>query len=399
MEPLEADVKGVSQNALRVTALTGVAATVIAALIAWRSPVAAALREGRPVTGILFGTDWVDHACHSDTLLWWRYDPADSRLDILSIPRDTHVDVPGYRFRRINEVFAYHFARTRNDAVASEALREAVADRLGIKGTPLEPRYTLHVDYDGFRRFVDRAGGIRVHVDETMQYDDNAGNLHIHYDPGEYLLSGQKALEYVRFRGKSGDRGRILRQVDFLRAVMEKVVSPETFLRWPGLVSSVAASIRANFSWRDILCLALETKHLRPERVTPAILPGNPRGAEWVVDPERLSYMMAQWGGRPVADSPAAGLSAKKITVKVRNGTGRPGLALTATHRLRAAGFDVVDWGDYNARQVKTRVWDRVGTIENARKVAQALGTDFVLSDLDATLRTDVEVVLGDDYQ
>jgi hypothetical protein len=59
----------------------------------------------------------------------------------------------------------------------------------------------------------------------------------------------------------------------------------------------------------------------------------------------------------------------------------------------------VVDWGDYNARQTKTRVVDRVGAIENARKVAQTLGTDFVLSDVDPSLRTDVEVVLGDDYR
>ena len=58
----------------------------------------------------------------------------------------------------------------------------------------------------------------------------------------------------------------------------------------------------------------------------------------------------------------------------------------------------MLDWGDYNGRQVKTRVLDRAGTIENARKVAQTLGADSIMSDVDPSLRTDVEVVLGEDY-
>ena len=91
-----------SQHALRVVALSGAGLVAFAGLLEHASPVARALREGRPVTGIVFGTDLVDHARHSDPLMWWRYDPAAGRVDLLSIPRDTRVDVPGYRFRRIN---------------------------------------------------------------------------------------------------------------------------------------------------------------------------------------------------------------------------------------------------------------------------------------------------------
>jgi LCP family protein required for cell wall assembly len=329
--------------------------------------------------------------------LWWRYNPAEARLDVLSIPRDTRVGGTGRRFRRINEVYAAQFAQTHDDRRASEALREAIGGLLGVAGTPLEPRQWVHVDYEGFRRFVDTVGGVRVHVDEPMNYDDKAGDLHIHYEPGEYVLSGSRSLEYVRFRGRSGDRGRILRQMDFFRALIHKAASPEIFLRWPRLLAVAAGGLRSNLTWPDLLCLAVEVKHVRPERITPAILPGRPVGAEWAVDEKRLAYMMAQWGA-VVAEPPPAGPLANKITIRVGNATRRQGLALSATRRLRAAGFDVVDWGDYNARQTKTRVVDRVGAIENARKVAQAMGTDFVLSDVDPSLRTDVEVVLGDDY-
>jgi LCP family protein required for cell wall assembly len=331
--------------------------------------------------------------------MWWRYNPADARLDVLSIPRDTRVNGAGRRFRRINEIYTAEFAQTRDDRRASEALRDAVVGLLGVAGTPLEPRRWIHVDYEGFRRFVDTMGGIRVHVDEPMNYDDKAGDLHIHYEPGDFVLSGGRALEYVRFRGKSGDRGRILRQMDFFRSLICKAASPEIFLRWPRLLAVAARGLRSNLSWPDLLCLAVEAKHIRPERITPAILPGRPVGAEWAVDEKRLAYMMAQWGAAAAAEPPPAGPLANRITIRVGNATRRQGLALSATRRLRAAGFDVVDWGDYNARQTKTRVVDRVGAIENARKVAQTLGTDFVLSDVDPSLRTDVEVVLGDDYR
>ena len=114
-----------------------------------------------------------------------------------------------------------------------------MAQRLKIEGTALEPRFFLHMDYQGFRNFIDILGGLRVRVDEPMHYDDNAGKLHIHYEPGEYLMGGQEALEYVRFRGKSGDRGRVLRQMDFMRLLFDRVTSAELFLRWPRLVAAV----------------------------------------------------------------------------------------------------------------------------------------------------------------
>jgi polyisoprenyl-teichoic acid--peptidoglycan teichoic acid transferase len=395
---LEAAVRAVPVHVLRAAALAGAALVAAAAGLTQASPVGKSLREGKPITGILFGTDLVDHARHSDTLMWWRYDPRAGRADLLSIPRDTRVDVPGYKFRRVNEVYTYHYAKTKDHAQAAEALRRAVSGLLDVEGTPLEPQVCMHVDYAGFRKFIDLIGGVPVRVDEPMHYDDNAGKLHIHYEPGDHVLSGQKALEYIRFRGRSGDRGRVLRQMDFLRVLLEKASSPTIFLRWPRLVGVAAGGFRSTLSVADLLPLALEVKHLRPERITPALLPGHPRGASWEADAERLAYMMAQWGGRPAAAPPPAAPLARKITVKVRNGAGRAGLALAATRALRSAGFDVLDWGDYNARQTKTRVLDRSGAIENARKVAQTLGTESVLSDVDPALRTDVEVILGDDY-
>jgi hypothetical protein len=87
------------------------------------------------------------------------------------------------------------------------------------------------------------------------------------------------------------------------------------------------------------------------------------------------------------------------VAVEVLNGAGRPGLARNATETLRAAGFDVVFYG--NASRFdhgRSTVLDRVGDPVRARAVAHALGIDSVATAVDSSLLLDVSVVLGSDW-
>lgn len=396
-------------SAMRWAALGGVVLVLISCVTAARSPVAASLRAGKPVSGILMGIDAVDYSRHSDTLMMWHYDPLRARVDVLSIPRDTRISLPGYRFNRINEVFAYHYGVKKDPELAALEVMDAVGYLLKMDGEPYEPRYYVQVDYNGFRRFIDLLGGVGVHIDESMHYDDNAGRYHFHKEPGDYHFNGDEALAYVRYRGKSGDRGRILRQMEFLKSMVGKVTSPLLYLRWPRLLATVYSSLHSNLKSWDMLFLALEAKHLRMDRVNPWLLPGQPKGAYWEVDENRAALVLRQvvGGTSPSPDLPAPAAVAppvkiraegRAISVKVWNGTRKEGLALKVARRLRAANFDVLEWGSYGGRQLRTRVMDRVGSIEKAKAVAEVLGVDSVFSDIDPGLRADVEVILGDDY-
>ncbi len=84
--------------------------------------------------------------------------------------------------------------------------------------------------------------------------------------------------------------------------------------------------------------------------------------------------------------------------VEVLNGSQRPGLAREATERLRAAGFDVVYFG--NAREARglTVVLDRGGRAPAARAAARVLGVTDVRTAPDAARMVDVTVVLGKDW-
>lgn len=98
--------------------------------------------------------------------------------------------------------------------------------------------------------------------------------------------------------------------------------------------------------------------------------------------------------GSVVADS----LLGAGIRVEVLNGSGRPGLARDATERLRAAGFDVVYFGNAGEPRGISLVLDRGGRAEAARRAAAALGIATVRSEPDESRFVDVTVIVAKDW-
>ena len=97
------------------------------------------------------------------------------------------------------------------------------------------------------------------------------------------------------------------------------------------------------------------------------------------------------------ASPTAPRVSFGRVRVEVLNAGGVAGMAREATGHVRAAGFDVVSFG--NARSFDpdrpSVVIDRVGRLDVARAVADALGIGNVLSEPDSNLFVDVSVLLG----
>lgn len=90
------------------------------------------------------------------------------------------------------------------------------------------------------------------------------------------------------------------------------------------------------------------------------------------------------------------------IQIEVLNGCGIPGLATTYTSTLRGYGFDVVETGNFDHFNVEhTLVISRSNQIENARRVARALGVDeqYIIREVSGEFYLDVTLVLGADYE
>lgn len=366
-----------------------------------RSPVAQALADGRPVPILLFGIDAADASHHTDTLMLAVWDPVKDLLRVLSIPRDTRVHIPGYRFRRINEIYGYH-RRTKGDpAFAARKVAEGVEHVLSTDDARIRLPYHLRIDFGVFRRLVDLVGGVWVTVKTPMHYDDYAGGYHFHKEPGRYLMNGDDALKYVRFRGATGDRGRIFRTQAFLRGMARRAANPLNALRFPQMASVAAKSVETSLSFWDFVFLAHSARRLRPGGLNFYILPGRPSGPYWRVNDEAANALAAfLLLGRPLPEDQLQPIVRHEatITVKVWNASGRRGWAHDVTRYLRENGFDVVDWGNYPVNQVPTRVIDRVGRIAQAQAVGNVLSIESVHSEPSRSALADVEVVIGRNY-
>jgi hypothetical protein len=110
--------------------------------------------------------------------------------------------------------------------------------------------------------------------------------------------------------------------------------------------------------------------------------------------------MVWQWvGGRGAGATRRVVGPTERVRVQVLNAARIPGLARTATERLRDAGYDVLEFGNAaRASPDSSMVIDRVGKPETARQVAGVLAIPRVVSRPDTTLYLEVTVVLGKDW-
>lgn len=202
----------------------------------------------------------------TDTILVAHLDFVGRTANILSIPRDTLVRIPGYRGKhKINAAHAYG---------GPELTAETIEDFLSIHADDY-----IVVDYKSFERAIDLIGGLQINVAKQMDYDDNWGGLHIHLEPGNQQLSGEQALGFVRFRKSNDGHGdtdqeRIARQHQFLMATKDKVVSASIFFKLPDIIETVRSGVNSSMTDAQMMAVTKFIKSLPRESIRTAILPG-----------------------------------------------------------------------------------------------------------------------------
>lgn len=366
------------------------------------SSVASALTEGSIVPVLVFGSDAADQSQHTDTLMVSIFDPVGNKTSLLSVPRDTRVRLPGYLFTRVNEIFGFHLRKNKSREQSALRVRDGVEYILSSESRQVHIPYYLNVDYSGFVKLVDLLGGVWIDVDNPMNYDDKAGNLHIHFQPGRYMVQGADALRFVRFRGPTGDKGRIFRQQEFIRSMTKRLANPMAVLKFPRIIEAVYSSVDTNLTPWDFLYLVNAIRHTRYSDLGFYILPGQPRGPYWQIKRDTADRLVGRLFFGEISNEgflePVTPLEGQ-TTVNVWNASGERGSAYQITAFLRRSGFDVQEWGTYAAKQIPTRVIDRKGQIKNAQAVAAILGIQNVHSEPNPNALVDVEVVIGKDYQ
>lgn len=148
----------------------------------------------------------------ADTIMIGVFDTTKKTASLISVPRDTLVNVNG-RDRKINSVYSIG---------GVDLLRDTLEDTLGI---PLD--FYVEVELDAFAAIVDEIGGVWFDVPMDMDYEDPYQDLAIHVKQGYQLLDGEQALGVMRFRSgyASQDIGRTQTQRAFLTAMVKQTVT------------------------------------------------------------------------------------------------------------------------------------------------------------------------------
>lgn len=162
---------------------------------------------------------------NTDTLMLAAYDTKNQKAALMSIPRDTMVDV-SWDVKKINTVYNMYLGRGKEEAV--DALQDAVAGLVGFR-----PDYTVTVEWEAVGDIVNAIGGVYFEVPFYMSYVDPTQDLYIDQPPGYRLLSGSDAMQVVRWRknntnialpaGADGsDLGRAKIQQSFVMATLKQ---------------------------------------------------------------------------------------------------------------------------------------------------------------------------------
>ena len=147
------------------------------------------IRKDDFYTFLFVGIDKV--GANTDVLMVASFDAKNDRIDVVSIPRDTLVNV-SRKVKKINAAYAVG---------GMDNLKKEISTLVGF-----EPDFHVMVDLKGFVALVDAIGGVDFDVPVNMDYDDPSQDLSIHFEKGMQHLDGEHDLKVVRIRHKNSGR-------------------------------------------------------------------------------------------------------------------------------------------------------------------------------------------------
>lgn len=257
----------------------------------------------------------------SDTMMVVSIDSQSKKINILSIPRDTKVNIPGVGTQKINAAMAYGGPNL------------AVRTVKNFLGVPIHNYVT--VKYKGFRDIIDALGGVELEVERHMDYDDDPGNLHIHLKPGLQVLDGDKAEQFVRYRQyPDADIGRIRAQHKFLNALTKTVLKPGTLLKLPKIIDTIQENVDTDIQPLEMAKLGHLARQIDKDNINMYILPGKWEKISGYYIPYKIQ--MSEMINEIFFDG-------TDIKVAVLNGNGASGIATKVAKQLEKKGYKVVE--------------------------------------------------------
>ena len=222
-----------------------------------------AVRKDNVYTLLVVGRDRV--GMNTDSIMVARFDCDNHTANIVSIPRDTLVNVP-WAVKKVNSVYG------------SAGIDGLVSEIENLVGFGIDS-YAIVNTYV-FQQIIDCIGGVYFDVPIYMYYDDPEQDLYISLAPGYQLLNGNQCEQVVRFRQNNdgtgypnGDLGRIETQHAFFEALAKQVLQLGNISNLPQIISLVIDNTDTNLTSGNIAFYAQEFLKMRSEDINFYTLP------------------------------------------------------------------------------------------------------------------------------
>jgi LCP family protein required for cell wall assembly len=290
----------------------------------------------------------------SDTMMLLRADPISHSISMLSFPRDLRTQIwCGDKIidtNRINAAYSECNAKGSLETVKK------------LTGLPIN--FLITVNFIGFRQIVDRIGGVWVDVDRRYfnhnngSYSSNYANIDL--QPGYQLLSGQAALDYVRFRHTDSDLYRIARQQQFVKGIKQQLTHGFSVFTALKVLGAITHNIEIGQAGGGDLSTAVKSYllfayNLPSGHFFQAKIQGV-TGTNELSAPTAAIQAAVQEFQNPDVQSPqkatAAALGSKAahfngpppsgVTISVLNGNGVQGSASNAAYELSKRGYRII---------------------------------------------------------
>jgi polyisoprenyl-teichoic acid--peptidoglycan teichoic acid transferase len=194
-------------------------------------------------------------AGRTDTIMIFSINQQSNKVSLISIPRDTYVDIPGRGKDKINHAYAFG---------GMDLSIKTISQFLGI---PIN--HYAKINFDAFTKIVDGLGGVTVDVTEDVRsYTDNR----IKVAKGRQKLDGNNAFEYIQTR--EGDISRVQRQQKFVKALADQAISVSSIAKLPGILDNISSSVQTDMSPKEMLELAMNMRSMSPGNMKNEIIPG-----------------------------------------------------------------------------------------------------------------------------
>lgn len=307
---------------------------------------------------------------------------------MLSIPRDLWVDIPGHGKDKVNAAYAFG---------GPTLMVQTIKQNFDV-----EINHYVEIDFVGFMAMINELGGIEVFFPNPAR--DLSSGLNV--DSGTQRLDGAMALAYARSRkyqefqngqwvGVAGsDIGRTKRQQEVVRAILSELKSPSSITEAGSIASALARHtiVDSRLAESSVAELAWEFKGIVGGKIDGATLPVvlGTAGTQSVVfaqEPEASAMIANFVAGRPLAEQPTR--------IQVLNGNGIVGAAGEMAQQLQALGFIVVAVGDADTLYSTTTILIDEGS-EAGTLLRSALGFGEVVVD-NVDNRYDAVVIVGTD--